>query len=71
VLCFILFVSFYAQNDDLDLSEEDIVAVRWAAIKWRNYRQTSLEEALLSTAALLKEANAICVELNKAVSVFM
>ncbi|XP_065191038.1 kinesin-like protein unc-104 isoform X1 [Sycon ciliatum] len=50
-----------------ELTEQQLVRARLALERWKNHQYTSLKEDLLTYAVLLKEANAISVELKKRV----
>lgn len=50
---------------DEPLTDRQQRAARKAYRKWRIYRHTSLQAQLLAATPVIKEANAICTELNK------
>ena len=57
-----------AEPAPMNLTPSERKAVKKAIKMWRAYRYTSLRSELFSATPLIKEANAICLELKKNVS---
>jgi kinesin family protein 1 len=57
----------HEEDSNETLTERQAVLARMTLNKWRTHQCTSLRDDLLSSAVLLKEANAISVELKKQV----
>jgi len=63
-----VFINPVFEAETCNWTEKEYEAASWAATKWRRHQFTSLRDDLWGNAVFLKEANAISVELRKAVT---